>query len=63
MTDLNSQKSITMKLTERQKDKLKAEANEHVMTNAIKQRKQWREEYKLNDKLLFRLFSEFSSMM
>lgn len=58
-----SNNQVDFKLSQRQKDKLLAETNEHVLINAIKQRKLWREEYKLDDAELFKLFSEFSSMM
>ena len=46
-----------------QKDAIKAEVNEHVLQNALKKRSEWRVEHKLDDKQLFVLFSEFSSMM
>ena len=61
--DESQHAAIKMNLTRRQKDKLKAEANEHVMQNALKQRESWRHKYNLDDRQLFSLFSEFSSMM
>lgn len=48
--DESQHAEIKMKLTQRQKDKLKAEANEHVMQNALKQREAWREKYSLDDR-------------
>ena len=42
---------------------MKAEMNDHIMQNAISQRQIWREQYKITDKNLFSLFSEFTAMM
>ena len=42
---------------------VKAEMNMHVLQNTLTQRTEWRNQYKLNDKELFEVFSEFSAMM
>ena len=51
------------KISIEDKDRITAEVNEHVLQNALKQRCNWRDEHKLDDKQLFKLFGEFSSMM
>ena len=37
--------------------------NMHVLQNTLKQRNEWRTEFKLKDAELFEIFSEFSAMM
>ena len=63
LQDQPTRAKVTKKLTSQQKDKIKADVNEHVLQNALKQRESWRDEYNLDDRQLYGLFSEFSSMM
>jgi len=41
----------------------KQDINEQLMSQAIVKRKEWAKKYKLDDKIVFDLFSEFSGMM
>ena len=50
-------------MTKVEEDRVKAEMNMHVLSNTMKQRQEWRKQYKLSDKELFEVFSEFSAMM
>jgi len=52
-----------MRLTKKEQEQIKSEVNEHVLQNALDQRKSWRDKYKLDERQLYNLFSEFSSMM
>lgn len=41
---------MQQKLNSMQKKQIKADLNEHILQNALKQREKWREEHHLEDK-------------